>query len=101
MAISLQVEKFSRFQANVLGPSDSFTFEKLAINDTFKKQTTHSFVNNTEWNEAFVSNISQPFYKTYLSVLWLNIQVRLNGFLMILTISLMSLHALKYGKGVN
>lgn len=53
MAISLQVEKFSRFQAKVLGPCDSFTFEKLVINNTLKKQTTHSFVNNVEWNETF------------------------------------------------
>lgn len=38
VAISLQAEKFNRFQANVLGPRDSFTFEKLVINDTLKKQ---------------------------------------------------------------
>lgn len=37
----------------MLGPRDSFTFEKLVINDTLKKQTTHSSVNNVEWNEAF------------------------------------------------
>lgn len=37
----------------MLGPRDSFTFEKLVINNTLKKQTTHSFVNNIEWNETF------------------------------------------------